>query len=692
MSMVTDSHVAGRPFSPFSGQEQNETGLNLNLDIARSLRMRRPIALSAGIVALFILVLFALTRKPVFQATSLIYIQPIASKTATDASAGFYDSSRYDTYIQQQLLTFHRPDVIGRAVDQLPPLIRAKLSPNRAAAISEVQSGLKAERITGAYLIAVTVGGRNSEAVAPIANAVVTAYLENGQQDDLALSHEQTDTLLQDRQRIQQELDRERQEQAGLSNSLGVADTAGDGGNPFDAHLADLRAQLAVARNAHAVAEAQLASVRGKPSQLDAIADSVTRTDAELSALKADLGGRRAALIGEMNGLTPQNPLYQKDQAELEKLNQTTNDITKDVTYKSGQNAKAQFALEAVRTGDVQARLEADLASQTKAATASTPQLQRAQTLAESIKLLQARYADVDNAIHTLMLSQSPAFAAHISLTAMAPTAPLPSRKVPILGLAFPIAIFCGLVTAILAQKLDSRIYIGEDVNRILKFPPMAVLPHLSEVGPAAAREFLFRLVAGLDQAHRVDGVSTIIFTAGSQNSVSDDLASSSARELELLGYRMTTISSAKALSPVESVTKTSSPEWRTRAELARSGDHSALRIRRDTLLDEHLERLKHQVDILIINAQPLRSSAETEFVVRLGDLTVLVVESGKTTRKQLQNCLSLVQRLKARGIAVVITDLKLRHADDDFIESVRFAEEQRPSSSANIPEEMLTA
>ncbi len=483
MGVGSDSPVTGLPPALISMQAAEEKGLNLNLDFGRSLRMRRGVGIAVGTFTLLALIPFGLTRKPFFQATSLIYIQPVVSKAATDTS-GSYDSYRYDAYVAQQLVTLHRPDLLGEALDRLPPPIRATLSSDKVRAIKEMEGSLKAERIPSSYQISVSVEGVDPVTVAPIANAITAVYLENGQQDDLALSHRQLESLVQDRKLIEDELEKNRQEQADLSNVLGMADTSSDGGNPFDVNLADLRTQLAAARSAHAVAEAQLASVNGKQSQLDSAADSVVRSDAELSALRANLGARRGTLVAEMSGLTPGNPLYKRDQAELNELSETLNDLTKEVTHKSGQTLKNQLALEAARTGDVQARLEGELARQTAAATASTPKLQRARDLAESIRLLQARYADVDNAIHSLMLGQNPSFAAHTSLIATPPTAPLPSKKIAILVLAFPIAVLFGVATALIMQKLDSRIYIGEDVDHVLKISSDGSTPRLRRSRP----------------------------------------------------------------------------------------------------------------------------------------------------------------------------------------------------------------
>jgi uncharacterized protein involved in exopolysaccharide biosynthesis len=214
MSMATDSPVAAVPQAQTSIQAPQEKGLDLNLDLARSLRMRRSPAIVSGIFVLLLLTLFGLSRKPYYKATSLIYVQPIVSKTPTDIS-GFYDSSRYDAFLQQQLLTFERPDILGHALDLLPPAIRRRFSNDPDEASKEIQGILKVDRVTGGYQLSVTVSGGDPVIVAPIANAVAAAYLQNGQQDDLALSQEQMESLVQNRQQILDELDKDRKEQAG---------------------------------------------------------------------------------------------------------------------------------------------------------------------------------------------------------------------------------------------------------------------------------------------------------------------------------------------------------------------------------------------------------------------------------------------------------------------------------------------
>src|SRR5205814_7648284 len=105
----------------------------------------------------------------------------------------------------------------------------------------------------------------------------------------------------------------------------------------------------------------------------------------------------------------------------------------------------------------------------------------------------------------------------HLLLPAEVPLKPRPSKKIIILAGALPVGMMFGLLAAWARLKLDPRVYIGEDVERTLGFPPMAVLPVPDEVNGRVLDEFMLRFVGGLDQAHSSSGARTYVFTAASQ-------------------------------------------------------------------------------------------------------------------------------------------------------------------------------
>ena len=70
------------------------------------------------------------------------------------------------------------------------------------------------------------------------------------------------------------------------------------------------------------------------------------------------------------------------------------------------------------------------------------------------------------------------------------------------------------------------------------------------------------------------------------------------------------------------------------------------------------------QCDVVLIDANPLPISANTEYLARYADATVLVVESGVTTKQELDRAAGLLERLEVPGVAVILNKISLDRAD----------------------------
>jgi uncharacterized protein involved in exopolysaccharide biosynthesis len=647
-------------------------------DLVRSFRMHKVVAISVATVVFLALIWFALQRHPFYETSALIYVQPMNSKPITDTTGGAYDSGRYDTYIQQQYQTIARSDILSEAMKKAGPFTWRYPGESEQSAISRLQHNLRVEREMGSYQLSITLGGNDPVAITKVVNAITETYIHKERADELAQSDQQLQILKEERQRILADLETSRQEQAQLSSNLGVADTTGENANPYDAQLGELRTQLASARAAHAVAEAQLASVSSKGTDssdaLNAAAEETGTNDAGLAALRQTISARRSVLATQMAQLTPKNPLYKQDEEELKRLNQTLETMSGELRAKSAQQLQAKLKLDVTRTADIEARLNHQLAQQTAIATGSTPKLQRAAALAADITRLQGRFNEVDNAISAIELEHNTSGLVHLVLPAEPPLRPKPSKKLLILAAAFPAAICFGMLAAFGLYKLDPKVYIGEDVGKVLRFQPMAVLPNLQEVDSKVMDEFMLRLVAGIDQAHSSGGARTYVFTAASSETNITELVSSLAVKMDRLGYRTMILRASDALQNRVLAEEEVPKAW-GETRLTKPGEARLAHVRRESFVVENLERLKRNIDLLFIEALPLLSSAEAEFAARLADVTVLIAESAQTTRKELTSCLALVQRLHVSGIAAVLSDVSLRNADQEFIAVVRNVE-----------------
>jgi uncharacterized protein involved in exopolysaccharide biosynthesis len=674
-------------------------------EIVRSFKMHKRFAILVGGAIFLLLFSSGFRRNPYYQTSSLIYVQPAKAKLITDPTGGTYDPTRYDTYIQQQLQTIIRSDILSDALKSVPQGMWTLPGESEQSAIARLQHDLKVEREMGSYQLSISLSGGNPIGIARVVNAVTNSYIRKERLDELAQTHQQLEVLLQEQKRLETELATSRQTQAGLSSSLGVADTAGDNGNPYDVQLGELRTQLAAARGAHAIAEAQISSIANhgpdSATALKAASDEVIASDPGLSSLKQSIATRRSKLVGEMAGLTPKNPLYKQDEDELQRLDQSLENMTNQLREKAARQLLEKLKLESSRTADIVSRLQGQLGQQTAIATGATPKLQQAADLAAQITRLQAQLTEVDNAIGAIQLENQTSGLVHILLPAEVPLKPKPSLKLLIMAAAFPFAFFFGLGAAWLLYKMDPKIYIGEDIEKTLGFPPMAVLPVPDEVDGKVLDEFMLRFVGGLDQAHTLSGARTYVFTSASPNMSITDLVSKLAVRMDKLGYRTMVLKAASALkklslSPSAEDNVESSwgdhrlPEPRSsEVGLAKSSESRLGRPRRESYVAENLERLKQNVDLLFIEALPLRSSTEAEFAARLADVTVLIAESAQTTRDDLTGTMTVIQRLNVMGVATVLNDIQLRHADNDFLSVVhsvenRQSEFRRPSEPAN--------
>ena len=140
---------------------------------------------------------------------------------------------------------------------------------------------------------------------------------------------------------------------------------------------------------------------------IDAEADDMVAADAGLTSMKTSLNARRATLITQMANLTPTNPEYKQDAAELAKINGSLDSMMKDLRTKAAARIQEKLRTDLERTAGVEAQLNGQLRQLAGTAASATPKLQRANDLATDIARLRTRYTIVDEQLHNLMLEDS---------------------------------------------------------------------------------------------------------------------------------------------------------------------------------------------------------------------------------------------------------------------------------------------
>ncbi len=202
-------------------------------------------------------------------------------------------------------------------------------------------------------------------------------------------------------------------------------------------------------------------------------------------------------------------------------------------------------------------------------------------------------------------------------------------RNAIVLLLSF---VFLGGAIAVVAHRADPRVYIASDVEQLLGFPPMAQLPDFSEVANEITDEHLLRLASAIDLGFRDRDFRRCVFTGTGPEVGVTSVATRLKQLLETLG-RATVVAGAAESS------------------------NGAVGL---------------QGEIILIDTAPLADSEETERLVQSADCTIIVIESGVTTRAQLRTIANILQRVKAPAVGFVLNRLRLATADPEFRRSIR--------------------
>jgi Mrp family chromosome partitioning ATPase len=98
--------------------------------------------------------------------------------------------------------------------------------------------------------------------------------------------------------------------------------------------------------------------------------------------------------------------------------------------------------------------------------------------------------------------------------------------------------------------------------------------------------------------------------------------------------------------------------------------------------------------DVVLIDAQPMPVSAQTEYLARLADATVLVVKARGTTRQDLECTARVLERLEVPGVAVILNKMRVDRADGALKKSLQSYEKSFTEPSVipkTEPERIVT-
>jgi polysaccharide biosynthesis transport protein len=648
---------------------------------------------------------FVLWKKvmPVYEAHSIVYVSPRFPKiVATNDNEA---ELPYESYFADQIQTVTRHDIIEDAVTKLPYSARHWSGPALRYEIQVLQQSLEVKRIGITYEMSIGLTGPSPNGLADIVNAVTDTYVEKAKNEEFFGLDSRLATLHQEQDRLQKQMDDRMGEQAQLMKELGVAKISSSEGatNPYDSTLQTVRGQLAAARMDRDAAEARYTAVSkgdgsGESTPIDAAVDEAITTDSGLSVTRSNLSSRRAMLTQEMNGLSSDHPVYQKDKEELASLDFQMNELRRT----AAQHLQEKLREDVTRTRMVELQLISEVGAQTNAATSAAPKYLRAAELGPEIDSLQKAYDAIEDRIRELSLESSSPGSIHLSTRALTPLGPEKSKLRVFSFLVFFMSLTCAIALPIGIDLVDNRIYTPQDVEKVVGFHPLGILLNDDDFRQEISDEYYFRLAAGVDHAFRNSGVRTFLFTSSAHGSGTTTVVRKLNEELRGLNLRTRTITATG--SDELDVSRSDVPsrfdhllESRNRTDEIQSlplaplvaiyDGHGDPKRQEETASRAVVQILHHAAelcDVVLIDANPLPISAHTEYLARLADATVLVVKSGMTSKQELDRAARLLERLQANGVAVILNNMSRDRADGALKSELnRYEESFRHSATA---------
>jgi Mrp family chromosome partitioning ATPase/capsular polysaccharide biosynthesis protein len=672
------------PVSPQQPLRPSSKGPALRINVLRSLQLHAVTAAVVAIVVLGLGVAVLLRGGALYETSSVIYVSPTFPATLHVDSEQSYP---YDSYVQEQVQAVTNYDVIDDAIRHLPIGVWRKPGESEQSAVERLEARLDVKRIGMTYQVGITLNGGNPNHLADIVNAVTTSFLAKAKSQEFYGRDERLATLRETRDQIQKDLDSTLQEQADITRSLGVAAVGSTPSNPYDSELDRMRADLTVAHEQKIQAEAQLSSlqtgdVAAPTSALNEAADEIIQADPGLSAMKADLAQKRATLLQQLAGETALNPQRKQSEAELAQIDQALQGMTTNLRQKAAIRLEQKLRSEVNRASTVESKLLSDMQKETGAAASAAPKLQRAQELTADIARLQTRYTEVDTRIGDLELESSSPAPVHLFSSALPPLGPVPSKKKMLLPLLLPISIIMGVLATILVDFLDPHIYNGSDLEGVLGFAPIGMLLNDGDVTQRVFDECILRLAAGIDHATRVAAARTFVFTAVSSGAGTTSIVENLGSALARLGRKTLTIDASGNTAPVAYVTIGANGEGQPLGFDGAPNPGSDLTVQAAAVKTDILpsnpaplagfvakafQDLTREYDIVLVDAAPLLISAETEYLARCADVTILVAEAGKASRRKVTRAARLLEKLDISGAAAVINKVRLLRVEENL-------------------------
>lgn len=664
------------------------------IDLVGILRRRLVLVVACGL-ALFVclLPLALLLSSTYYTATGIMQVTRVQPSILNESEV-YSIGSYYGSYVQTQLVLFSKDQVLQSAIDKLPPSLKGRFT------VESLKKKLTLEPISGTELFEVQLTDRRPEGLAVMLNAIIDAYLVEAEQDQEFNNNRRLSYLKAEKEGLEKTLGEEQGQLNELSERL-QGSSFDEQYNPYRqasrfTQEALIKAKAERLQKEHALREIIQRNEKLRRLPMDSIADQVAYTDQSLWGIQVwtyeTLQGMRATI----DGVAPGNPDRKYVEDRMKGMQEFEANHRKEVLERTKKTVveKRDRDLEQDRINaehDYQAAAETEKKLQEEdsrvvdLAAKQSADLLRGAALKVRVENLQRRISQVESRMSDLSLEAKQPLRVFPSERAESPKKPAKNNlpKLLVLLVVFAMGLSAGLFG--LYDLADPRIRRAQDVEFAIGSLPHRPVPYVVCGQPGAPSSFdrlmleapdsnaalSVRSLAGrLHMEHEsqgtrlvlgtgidgCNGVTTLLLNAAQsmtglcQRVLLVDL---NCRGDRTLRHRLGLADDPRSLAGEASASGSGIIHDEERGIdllLASPGE----RFRMEDLL-RVLGDLQKRYDLVLVDAPPLLHSAETECLVKIAPLTLLVIEADYSIYADIRRAIALLFRFNAPAVMAVL-------------------------------------
>ena len=616
--------------------------------------------------------------KPKYRTEGVLYVSPrFVRNLDLDSENDFQSNSQYREFVQQQVRTINRHDIMLDVVSEPTPAAAAWRKPKETLrrAAQRLGESLQISPVPDTYQVTIGLESEERNGLAEMINSTMEHFVATMRKEMIYDRENRLKNLEAERERVKQATDELIEQRTQIAQLLGTTMFAGGAKNSFESQAGDSNTALMEARRQRIMAEAVIGkgdTTGATDAGLRAAALDQALKESGLSGLRSALSQKKADLVLRMGGLSAQHPgriALERDIAAIDR----------EIEAATGQaQEKSLEAIQAVQRGKLaqstllESKLEAEQQKLQKNAATYSRAYSRSIELGDEIDRQRKRLNATEDRIAFLQLeNKAPGFVRVFS-TALPPDMPFGGGRKKLFLMVLGAAFVLGLAVAIGLDMLDPRVRSTKEMTAILKLPVTHWTPQCKGLLEDEDSPQVIRLAVTLRRHLDEFKGRCIVITGLRHGAGSSSMALALARALDSLGVR-TLVAEANVITPderylgvkkrpglcdlvsgdarFEDCVEPGNSSMPDRIGVGVGATEKAMLAGRS--LTEALAQSTH--DLILVDAPPLSLSLAAEEMVRQIGATLLVVSAGEDKRGEVKDAMAIIDRLQPRTFGAVL-------------------------------------